>query len=140
MSPDLVLYDFAAKTGLEAWESLPVLGIGRELVADSTRILRRIEQLAPGTMTGGLDERSTAEAWLWEEFADTALYPYPLAADARAPADGFWMGPRPCVADLGLFAQLHALRFPKTPFSAGEVQKRAALSRYLDRVDETTRG
>jgi glutathione S-transferase len=58
---------------------LPVLGIGDELVADSTRILHRIEALAPGSMSGGLDARGLAEAWLWEEFADTALYPHVLA-------------------------------------------------------------
>jgi glutathione S-transferase len=181
---------------------LPVLGIGVELVADSTRILHRIEQLAPGSLTGGLDRRGVAEAWLWEEFADTALYPYPLVTrwydergwhvprgaffgaipaplrgtianlvrrktkaalvgrdftrggldaayermrrvldslEARAPSEGFWMGPRACVADLGLFAQLHALRFPGTQFQADEVARRGALSRYLDRVDKVTR-
>src|SRR4051812_10914348 len=57
---------------------LPVLGIGDEKIADSTRILKRIEQLAPGSLTGGLDARGTAEAWLWEEFADVALYPHVL--------------------------------------------------------------
>jgi glutathione S-transferase len=57
---------------------LPVLGVGDEKVADSTRILQRIEAMAPGSMTGGLDTRGVAEAWLWEEFADTALYPYVL--------------------------------------------------------------
>jgi glutathione S-transferase len=240
LPPKLVLYDFAAKTGLPGWESyspfvievsralrlaglafehrniritelrrlnpvgqLPVLQVGPEFVADSTCILHRIEQLAPGSLTPGLDARARAEAWLWEEFADTALYPYPLATrwwddrgwpvprdaffgevpalaralvanfvrkktktaligrdfmragldacyarmyrvldslDARAPSEGFWMGPSASVADLGLFAQLQALRFPGTPFQAEEVAKRTALSRYLDRVDAATRG
>ncbi|HEX3597332.1 MAG TPA: glutathione S-transferase family protein [Polyangiaceae bacterium] len=180
---------------------LPVLVIGEEKVADSTRILQRIEELAPGSMTGGLDARALGEAWLWEEFSDTALYPYVLATrwaddrgwpvpraaffgsiplplrglissivrrstmkklverdftrggleacyerlhrvlddlDARAPEDGFWMGPRPTVADLGLFAQLHSLRLPAIPFQADQVKKRARLSRYLDRVDAAT--
>src|SRR5262245_50282972 len=55
---------------------LPVLLIGDEPVADSTLILQRIEeQLAPGALTRGLDPARVAEAWLWEEFADTALYP-----------------------------------------------------------------
>ena len=181
---------------------LPVLLVGDERVADSTRILRRIEQLAPGSMTGGLDARALAEAWLWEEFADTALYPYVLATrwaddrgwpvpkaaffgsipapvrglvasavrrstvrklverdftrgglqacyerlyqvmdnlDARAPEDGFWLGQRPTVADLGLFAHLHSLRLPAIAFQADEVKKRARLTRYLDRVDAATR-
>ncbi|HEX2679064.1 MAG TPA: glutathione S-transferase family protein, partial [Polyangiales bacterium] len=181
---------------------LPVLGVGDELVPDSTRILQRIEALRPGSMTGGLDERALAEAWLWEEFADTALYPYVLTTrwadergwpvpreaffsdmpwplrsivppmvrrktinkligrdflrdgiercyermrrvldqlDTRAPDTGFWMGPRACVADLGLFAHLHSLRLPTLAWQAEEVAKRKRLSAYLDRVHEATR-
>ena len=181
---------------------LPVLLVGEEKIADSTAILHRIEELAPGSMTGGLDERGVAEAWLWEEFADTALYahvlttrwaddrgwPVPRGAffaaipapirslvastvrrntmkmlvgrdfirggieaaharlyrildslDARAPNDGFWLGARPCAADLGLFAQLHSLRLPLVAFQAEQIAKRARLSRYLDRVDAATR-
>jgi glutathione S-transferase len=180
---------------------LPVLLVGDEKVPDSTNILRRIERLAPGSMTGGLDARALAEAWLWEEFADTALYPHVLATrwaddrgwpvpraaffgtmpaplrgivativrratvkklverdftragldacyerlrrvlddlDARAPAEGFWMGPRPTVADLGLFGHLHSLRLPLIPFQAEEVKKRRKLNAYLDRVDVAT--
>jgi glutathione S-transferase len=180
---------------------LPVLLVGDEKVPDSTNILRRIEQLAPGSMTAGLDARSLAEAWLWEEFADTALYPYVLATrwaddrgwsvaksaffasvpapvrgiaeavvrrrtvkklverdftragldacyarlyrvlddlDARAPEDGYWMGARPCIADLGLFGQLHSLRLPLIAFQAEELKKRRRLNAYLDRVDAVT--
>ena len=58
--------------------------------------------------------------------------------DARAPEDGFWLGPRASVADLGLFAHLHSLRLPAIPFQAEQVKKRARLSRYLDRVDAAT--
>ena len=71
---------------------LPVLLVGDEKVADSTRILRRIEELAPGSMSGGLDGRALAEAWLWEEFADTGLYPYVLAT--RWADDRGWPVPR----------------------------------------------
>jgi glutathione S-transferase len=180
---------------------LPVLGIGTELVMDSTRILRRIEALAPGSLSAGLDARALAEAWLWEEFADTALYPHVLATrwwddrgwpvvreaffasvpallrgvvsalvrkgtikrllgrdfvragpelyqqrldavldalEARAPEQGFWLGARPSVADLGLFAHLHQLRIPLTPFRAEEVKRRVRLSAWLDRVDLAT--
>jgi glutathione S-transferase len=180
---------------------LPVLVIDGENVADSTRILHRIEALAPGSMTAGLDARGQAEAWLWEEFADTSLYPYVLATrwaddrgwpvprdaffgalpapirlfvapmvrrstmkslvgrdflrgglegcyerldrvldalDERAPVDGFWLGDRPSAGDLGLFSQLHSLRFPKTPFQAERVATRARLTAYLDRVDAAT--
>ena len=180
---------------------LPVVAFGDEKVGDSTRILERIESMVPGSMTGGLDARGVAEAWLWEEFADTSLYPYvlstrwvdergwpvvrkyffvavpaPLRAvvpgvvrrgikkklierdftragldacyermgrvldslDARAPDEGFWLGPKATVADLGLFAHLHSLRLPLTPWPAGEVARRARLTRYLDRVDAAT--
>lgn len=182
---------------------LPVLGVDSEYVGDSTAILRRIDQIAPGSLTGGLDARGVAEAWLWEEFADTALYPHVLVTrwaddrgwplprdaffggmpkpfgtilgamvrrgivkklverdflrggldrcyeriyevldqlDARAPAEGFWVGPKPTVADLGLFGQLHSMRLPQMEFQAAEIRKRAQLNAYLDRVDAATRG
>jgi glutathione S-transferase len=181
---------------------LPVLAIGAEKVADSTRILERIEELVPGSMTGGLEPRKLGEAWLWEEFAETALYPQVLAMrwaddrgwpvpreaffktlppvvrdivaplvrrrtvqrleasdftragldackarlgrvldhlDQRAPDDGFWLGPKPSVADLGLFAHLHSLRLPLTPWLAEDVARRARLTAWLDRVDGATR-
>ncbi len=181
---------------------LPVLVIDQENLAGSTHILHRIEALAPGTMSAGLDARGQAEAWLWKEFSHTSLYPFVLATrwvdergwpvpraaffsalpapirifvaplvrrstikkligrdflrggleacyerlertldalDARAPASGFWLGDRPSVADLGLFAQLHSLRLPTIAFGAERVAARAGLSRYLDRVDAVTR-
>lgn len=180
---------------------LPVVRIGTELVADSTRILRRIEALVPGSLTAGLDARLEAEAWLWEEFADTALYPYVLATrwidergfqvvrraffgtlplpvrailpsfvrrgmrgaligrdflrgglsalherlaqtlvglETRAPETGFWLGPQVTVADVGLFAHLHSLRLPETPWRAAEIARHPKLSRWLDRVEEAT--
>jgi glutathione S-transferase len=180
---------------------LPVVAFGDEKVADSSRILERLEALVPGSMTGGLDAGGTAEAWLWEEFAETSLYPYVLATrwvddrgwpvprehffgalpaplrafvpgivrrgikkklverdftrggldacyarmrrvldslDARAPDAGFWMGPKATVADIGLFAHLHSLRLPLTPWQAEEVARRKKLTRYLDRVDAAT--
>jgi glutathione S-transferase len=60
--------------------------------------------------------------------------------EARAPEAGFWLGANVTAADLGLFAHVHSLRLPLTPFQAQEVAKRAKLSRYLDRVDAATRG
>jgi hypothetical protein len=59
--------------------------------------------------------------------------------DARAPDDGFWLGPSATVADVGLFGQLQALRLPLVEFAAAEVAKRKRLSKYLDRVDAATR-
>src|SRR5215510_5810541 len=142
-TPNLVLCDFPAETGVEGWVSfspfvleveralwlaklpfehrrvnmmrlkelnptgqLPVLLIGEEKVPDSTRILHRIEALSPGSLTGGLDARGVAEAWLWEEFADTSLYPYVLAtrwADERGwpvPRKAFFGAMPPVVRDL----------------------------------------
>jgi glutathione S-transferase len=60
--------------------------------------------------------------------------------EARAPERGFWLGDKPTVADLGLFAQLHALRLPETAFRAADVAKRTRLSAWLDRVDAATSG
>ena len=53
---------------------VPVLLIGDEPVFDSTTILARILELAPGTIT------TSAEAWLWEDYADRALSGYLVAA------------------------------------------------------------
>jgi glutathione S-transferase len=58
---------------------LPVLLVDQQPVSGSTDILQRIEQLAPGCLSGGLAAAQLAEAWLWKEFADTALYPQVLA-------------------------------------------------------------
>jgi hypothetical protein len=89
----------------------------------------------------------------WESFSPFVLevcralrlakLPFELKLDAlevRAPDGGFWLGPRLGVADLGLFAHLHSLRLPLTPWQAEEVAKRPRLTRYLDRVDAETRG
>jgi glutathione S-transferase len=59
--------------------------------------------------------------------------------DARAPQQGFWLPGALSVADLALFAQLHSLRAPLTPWQAGEVARRPRLSAWLDRVDAATR-
>jgi glutathione S-transferase len=85
---------------------LPVLLVDTMPVPDSTRILQKIEELAPGSLTAGLDARGVAEAWLWEEFADTALYPHALAtrwADDRGwpvPRKAFFGGLPPVVRDI----------------------------------------
>jgi len=181
---------------------LPVLLVGDEVVADSTAIARFVEERVPGSLTGGLDARGVAEAWLWEDFADTSLYPFVLATrwvddrgwpvprtaffgsipaplrsivagavrrgviknlverdatrrgldscyahmrhvlaqlEARAPEEGFWVGTKPSVADLSLFAQLHSLRYPRTPWQAEVVTGHSRLTAYLDRVDAATR-
>jgi glutathione S-transferase len=58
---------------------VPVLLVDGAPVSDSTRILQRIEALT-GAFTYALDARERAEAWLWEEFADTALNGFLVSA------------------------------------------------------------
>jgi glutathione S-transferase len=58
---------------------VPVLLVDGEPVSDSTRILKRIEAIA-GPLGGALDARTRAEAWLWEELADTSLNGFLVAA------------------------------------------------------------
>lgn len=58
---------------------VPVLLVGREPVSDSTRILQRIDAMTRA-FTRELDECQRAEAWLWEEFADTALNNHVVSA------------------------------------------------------------
>ncbi len=76
---------------------VPVLLVDEEPVADSTRILGRLGELAPGALEPK-DPRARAEAWLWEEWADRALGPFVVAArwaDARnwpAVHDAFFGG------------------------------------------------
>ncbi len=58
---------------------VPVLLVDGEPVADSTEIVARIESIA-GPLGGPRDERARAEAWLWEELADTGLNGFLVAA------------------------------------------------------------
>lgn len=53
---------------------VPVLLLDGEAIADSTEIARRLIALRPGVL------RADAEAWLWEELADTALNGFLVAA------------------------------------------------------------
>lgn len=58
--------------------------------------------------------------------------------DARAPAEGFWCGPKVSVADVALFGQLQSLRCEITPAQRAEVERRPRLVAWLDRVDAAT--
>lgn len=180
---------------------VPVLLVDGRPVADSSAIVRAVMALAPGALDRGLDGRSLAEAWLWEELADTALngffvaarwaddanwpavrdayfaaMPAPVRAvvpallrrnvlaalrardvwragpdacwarfdalldrlDARAPAEGYWLGAAPSFADAALFAQLHGLRNRYTARQGSMIAARPSLSAWLDRVDAAT--
>jgi glutathione S-transferase len=60
---------------------VPVLLIGEgEAVADSTDILARLQTLTGRTFQGTSDPKLAAEALLWEEFADTSLSGFLVAA------------------------------------------------------------
>ncbi len=59
---------------------VPVLLVDGEPVADSTRIVKRIESIAGQLGGGSLDPRARAEAWLWEELADSALNGFVVAS------------------------------------------------------------
>jgi glutathione S-transferase len=181
---------------------VPVLLVGDEPIADSTEILRRIDTLVPGSMSGRGDARARADAWHWEEYADTVLNGFLVAArwaddrnwpavrdayfaampglvravvpgrirarvvrglhardvwragpdrcwerfgraldemEARAPERGFWVGGEATAADVSLFGQLQSFRTDLTPWQRGEIERRARLAGYLDRVDARTR-
>lgn len=60
--------------------------------------------------------------------------------DARAPAEGFWLGPRLGVADIAMFGQLRSLDTALTPRQAADLRARKRLSAWIDRVDAATRG
>lgn len=184
---------------------VPVLLADDAVIVDSTRILRAVEDWAPGALVAG-DARARSESWLWEDWADRALAPLVTYArwldprnwprfrdfvvrdapalvqpllealvaprlrqrvrerlrardvgrggqrdyetefrrvldllEARAPLEGFWIDARATVADLAIFAPLHGLRTPITPWQARELSLRPALTDWLDRVDEATR-
>jgi glutathione S-transferase len=73
------------------------------------------------------------ETWAaFEQLLDTL--------DARAPREGMWVSPEVSVADLSLFGQLQNFRTDLTSTQSAMVEKREHLRRYLDRVDESTRG
>jgi glutathione S-transferase len=124
---------------------LPVLLIGEEALPDSTRILHRIDEaLAPGSLTRGLDTRAVAEAWLWEEFADTAVYPHVLAtrwADERGwavPRKAFFGGLPPVVRSVvanmvrkKTLSSLQARDFTRAGLEACE----ARIQRVLDHLE-----
>lgn len=59
---------------------VPVLLVGDEPVADSTRILTRLDAISGGALSQGLDARGRAEAFLWEEMADGVLGKFLVAA------------------------------------------------------------
>ncbi len=53
-------------------------------------------------------------------------------------AGEFWVSDEISVADIAIFAQLHALRTDLTPWQRTEIAARPRLSAYIDRVDRAT--
>jgi glutathione S-transferase len=71
----------------------------------------------------------------WARFQETLDH-----LDARAPEQGYWLGPELTVADIGLVGHLHSLRNEISPWQKEQIQRRARLSGYLDRVHARTFG
>jgi glutathione S-transferase len=72
---------------LNPTSQVPILLVGNRPVTDSTQILEHIESLT-GAFSQRLGARQRAEAWLWEEFSDTALNG--LLVSARWAFDENW--------------------------------------------------
>ena len=80
------------------------------------------------------DVLRAGEEACWEDFRRTLDH-----LEELAPTRGFWVTrDMVTVADLSIFAQLHAIRTRLTEAQARDVMLRPALSDYLDRVDEAT--
>lgn len=58
--------------------------------------------------------------------------------ERRAPQRGFWMGDKLSVADLAIFAQLHSLRTELTPAQRDAVNRRPALTAWMELVARAT--
>lgn len=69
-----------AHRALNPAAQVPVLLFGDEPVADSTRILARLDEELGGRLGGDLDPRARAESRMWEELADTAINGFVVAA------------------------------------------------------------
>lgn len=87
-------------------------------------------------VVGGLVARD-----IWRAGPEACWQRFEILLDSlerRAPRTGFWLGDRLTVADIALFAMLHCLRTPLTPWQAARVQARPHLDAWLDRVDAAT--
>jgi len=59
---------------------VPVLLLDDEPISDSTAIVTRLEEIAPAPLGRNLSASERAEAFLWEEMADTVLNGFLVAA------------------------------------------------------------
>jgi glutathione S-transferase len=125
---------------------VPVLLIDGEPVSDSTQILKRIDELTGGKFTRDLTAAQRAEAWLWEELADTALNGFLVSA--RWGWDENW--PRVCETYFGkapwFVKRLIAPRLRKKVIAglvARDVLRQgvdACWGRYLTMLDQLDTG
>lgn len=88
----------------------PVLSVEDEAVSDSTRILARLELLAEQPLHAPLTELQEADALLWEEFSDTTLNGFLVAA--RWADDDNWPRARQALFG-GMPALIRALVLPR---------------------------
>ena len=123
---------------------VPVLLIGAEPLADSTAIAHWIDKTAPGRLTPTGQPEVSAEAWLWEEFADTALNGFLVAARwadeenwPRSREAYFTGAPapiRPIIAGLVRRRVMGSL-MARDVWRAGEAACWARLETVLDQLD-----
>ena len=58
--------------------------------------------------------------------------------DAHIAGQPYWLGETRSIADIAVFAQLHSMRTPLTPWQHGELKQRPALTAWLDRMQAET--
>lgn len=105
-----------------------------------SRMPRVLAAVLPGLLRrkviAGLHARDVWRAGpdaCWRRFTDLLD-----SLEQRAPADGFWLGEGLSAADIGLFAQLHSLRAPLTPWQSEQIDVRPRLRAWLERIDAAT--
>jgi glutathione S-transferase len=100
-----------------------------------------VRAIVPGRIRAGVLETLRARD-VWRNGAEACWTRFQLTLDqleARAPRTGYWVGDALSVADISLFAQLHAQRTELTVKQRAFIAARPVLSAYLDRIDAETR-
>jgi glutathione S-transferase len=134
---------FPAAHKLTSMGQVPVLRVGHEVIADSSRILVKIGQLSGRPFESGTPAER-AEAWLYEELADTAVNGFVIAS--RWADDENWprtraalFGQMPSVLRWVLPSRLRAQTIQRLVardiWRAGSSECWARLGELLDRFD-----
>lgn len=107
---------------------VPVLLIDAQPLWDSTRIVSRLDAEAGFLLSRDLDDTTRAEAWLWEEMADSVLNGFVVAA--RWLDDDNWQRTR-----IAYFAEMPAIVRAIAPALLRRKVKRALFARDVTRPD-----